>query len=116
MSQAKVDQYKEFKKNRKEFLEKEKKSKKVRLTLWKLAGLLAALALVVALGVTVFNVVKARIGARPDYAREQLVLDDVVGIFVTEAATTEGGTDTEPESTEADVESTAAAPETTVAP
>lgn len=120
MSQAKVDQYKEFKKNRKENLEKEKKAQRRRAGLWKLIGLVLALAVVVALGITVYNAVIKRINAAPDYAREQLVIGDVAGIFTTtvaEEATTPAADDTTAaeESTVDDVETTPAPAETTAA-
>ena len=95
MSQAKVDQYKEYKQNRKANLEKEKKNKQRHALIGKIVTGVIALALVVALGITAYNVISNRIQARPDYAREELVISDVAGALVkdTTAAPT-----TEPES------------------
>ncbi len=89
MSQAKVDKYKEFKKNRKEELEKEKKAKQRSSMIWKVVAIVLALGLLVALGITAYNTIRTRIQARPDYNREELVLQDVAGVFeTTEAPTT----------------------------
>ena len=101
MSQEKVDRYKEYKKNRKENLEKEKKATKRRQLIWKIVGCVVALALVVALGITIYNAVSTRIQARPDYDRTEFIVADVAGIYATEA-------ETEAETTTADAETTAA--------
>ena len=89
MSQAKVDKYKEYKKNRKEELEKEKKAQRRTSLLWRCVAIVLGLGLLVAIGITAFNGIKDRNQARPDYEREELVLQDVAGIFeTTEEATT----------------------------
>ena len=100
MSQAKVDQYKEFKQNRKANLEKEKKAKQRTSLIWKAVGIVAALALVVALGITAYNAIKAAIDARPIYEREEMVVNDVAGILAEEttAAATEEATEAASES------------------
>ena len=116
MSQAKVDQYKEFKQNRKENLEKEKKAKQRTALIWKIVGCVAALALVVALGITAYNAIKNRIQARPIYDREEMIVNDVAGILQeeTEAPTTEAATEapteSAPESTAAGTEAESKAP------
>ncbi len=105
MSQAKVDQYKEFKQNRKANLEKEKKAKQRSALIWKIVGCVAALALVVALGITAYNAIKNRIQARPIYERESMVVNDVAGILQDETeAPTEAPSESAPESTEAGTE------------
>ena len=103
MSQAKVDKYKEFKKNRKEELEKERKTKQRNALIWKIVAIVAALALLVALGITAYNAISSRIKARPDYNREEMVLQDLAGILETTAETTEA-----PETTAAADATTAA--------
>ena len=104
MSQQKVDKYKEFKKNRKEELEKERKSKKRSELIWKIVGLVLAAGLVVALAITGINSYSNWKQAQPIYTREELVIGDIAGISETEAETTEAV----PESTEAVPESTEA--------
>ena len=110
MSQQKVDKYKEFKKNRKEELEKERKSKKRSELIWKIIGLVLAAGLVVALAITGINAYSNWKQAQPIYTREELVIGDIAGISETEAETTEAaGESTEAaESTEASAESTEA--------
>ena len=89
MSQQKVDKYKEFKKNRKEELEKERKSKKRSELIWKIVGLVLAAGLVVALAITGWNAYSNWKQAQPIYTREELVIGDIAGISETEAETTE---------------------------
>ena len=96
MSQQKVDKYKEFKKNRKEELEKERRSKKRNALIWKIVGLVAAAGLVVALAITGWNAYSNWKQAQPIYTREELIIGDIAGISETEAETTEAV----PESTE----------------
>lgn len=112
MSQQKVDKYKEFKKNRKEELEKERKSKKRTELIWKIVGLVLAAGLVVALAITGINAWSNWKQAQPIYTRDELIIGDIAGISETEAETTEAA----PESTEAPAESTEAAAESTEAP
>ena len=122
MSQEKVDRYKEYKKNRKENLEKEKKAAKRSSLIWKIALGVLALGLLVALGITVYNSISKRIQARPDYDRDHMIVGDVAGLYeetttaepTTEEPTTEADQTTDPEgtTTAADVESTAAPADT----
>ena len=125
MSQQKVDKYKEFKKNRKEELEKERKSKKRTETIWKVVGLVVAAGLVVALAITGINSFRNWKQAQPIYTRDELIIGDIAGISETEEETTTAAESTEapaesteavPESTQAPAESTEAAPESTEAP
>ena len=111
MSQAKVDKYKEYKKNRKEELEKERKAKQRNTLIAKIVGIVLAVGLLVALGVTAKNVIKARIDSRPIYTREDMILQDVAGLFETTAAPTEA-----PETTAAEEQTTAADEATEPAP
>ena len=110
MSQAKVDKYKEFKKNRKEELEKERKAKQRTSTIWKIVGIVLAAGLVVALAITGWNAIQNVVQARPIYTRDELIIGDIAGISETEEETT-----TAPESTEAPAESTEAPAESTEA-
>ena len=111
MSQAKVDKYKEYKKNRKEELEKEKKLKQRNALIWKLVGIVLALGLLVALGITAYNVIRERVQARPDYNREEMILEDVAGILETTAApTTAAPTSAAPETTADNTDASQPAP------
>lgn len=112
MSQAKVDKYKEFKKNRKEELEKERKAKKRSAMIWKIVGLVCAAGLVVALAVTGINAYSNWKQAQPIYTRDELIIGDIAGISETEEETT---TAAAVESTEAPAESTEAPAESSAA-
>ena len=127
MSQEKVDRYKEYKKNRKENLEKEKKAAQRTSLIWKIVLGVLALALAVALGITVYNAINRRIQARPNYDRDAMIVGDAAGLYeetttaepTTEAPTTQADQTTAPEEgTSADVETTAAPADagTTAAP
>lgn len=91
MSQAKVDKYKEYKKNRKEILEKEKRKKKMeKIAGWAILVVLVA-ALGTAVGVTIYNQHQAKLAALPNYTVSQKVVADMSGILedTTEEAETE---------------------------
>ena len=76
MSQKKRDAYKEAKKNRKETIAKEKRHKKTQKILWTVIPLVIAAAVLVAVVITVINIVKANIPNYSDYTPTALVLDD----------------------------------------
>ena len=105
MSQAKVDKYKEFKKNRKEELEKERKAKKRTEWIWKGIGIALAAALVVALAITGWNAFDNWKQARPIYTRDELIISDIAGISATEEETTEAPENNAEESGDAQNES-----------
>lgn len=105
MSQAKVDQYKEFKKNRKEILAKEQKQKDNHKKLTVVIACALALALLAALGITGANAIKDKKASAPVYAREAMVVEDVAGVLneapeTEEADATEASED-QPQETEA---------------
>ena len=81
MSQEKVDKYKEYKKNRKEILRKEKRKKKIE----KIAGWTILVVLVAALGtavwVTIYNQHQAKLAALPNYTVSEKVVADMAGIL-----------------------------------
>ena len=88
MSQAKVDKYKDYKKNKKEILAKEKrKQRSSRIITWTIIGVIL-IGLGTAVGVSIYNQEKARIAAMPDYTDTSLKLMDFSGIrdFGTEEA------------------------------
>ena len=118
MSQEKVDRYKEYKKNRKENLAKEKKEAQRRSLIWKIVLGVLALALLVALGITAYNAISKRIQARPDYDRTSIVIGDVAGLYETTTAeeTTEEPTTQAEETTDPAGTTTAADVETTAEP
>lgn len=81
MSQRKVEEYKEYKKNRKEIIAREKRS--ARLKKWITGGVIGAVALLLvgALGLTCFNVYKDQQASKPVYEREALIISDLAGIL-----------------------------------
>lgn len=103
MSQKKVDEYKEFKKNRKENLEKERKARKRTQLIWRWIGIALAAALVCALVITGVNAYSNWKEAQPIYSREELVIGDIAGISETEEETTQA-----PDESSEAAESTAA--------
>lgn len=81
MSQAKVDKYKEYKKNRKQIIEKEKKKKKMeKIAGWAILVVLVA-ALGTAVGVTIYNQHQAKLAALPNYTVSEKVVADMAGIL-----------------------------------
>lgn len=85
MSQEKVDKYKEYKKNRKDIIEKEQKAQKRSKLIGTVVGVVLGAALVAALVITGVNSYKAKKEARPVYDRDSYILADVAGILETEA-------------------------------
>lgn len=81
MSQAKMDQYKEYKKNKKQILAKQKKKKMLDKILVGTVCAVVVLALVAALGVTFRNMYRDYLESIPDYQVSSYVLDDLSGIM-----------------------------------
>jgi len=81
MSQEKVDAYKKEKVNRSANVEKAKKAQKRNKLIAKAVGCLCALAIIVALGFTASNQVKAYKGAQPDYNVDSMVVQDLCGVL-----------------------------------
>ena len=84
MSQAKVDRYKEYKKNRKENIAKEKqKALRERIVGWSVVGVFALFLLgaVAYKGVDAYKKAEA---AKPDYTVSSYVLSDMAGLGVEE--------------------------------
>ena len=111
MSQQKMEQYREYKKNRKEILQKQKRGKAVRTWIGiGIAGLIA-LGLVVALVITGINEISRWSQARPQYERTEYVISDVAGVLESETETeaeTEGSTEAGSEEASTEAASTAA--------
>lgn len=80
MSQAKVDRYKEEKKNRKQIIAKEKRNHKLAV----LAGWLVALALVGWAGVSAYNIYENNKPMETIYT-DLTALDDYLGSLSTDA-------------------------------
>ncbi len=87
MSQEKVERYKQEKAHRKENVEKERRKKKAGRILTWVVILAVCGGIGGAIGVTFYNDYQARLAARPDYARENMVVSDLTGILETEAET-----------------------------
>lgn len=86
MSQAKMNEYKEYKKNKKQILAKQKKQKIVdKIIMWAITALVVV-GLVAALGVTFRNMYKEYKASQPDYSVSGFVLDDLNGLNETETA------------------------------
>lgn len=80
MSQKKVDQYKEYKKNRKEILAKEKRKRLAgKITAWVIL-IAAAGGLTAAVGVSIHNSYKAKEAAKPNYAMTDFGIPDYASI------------------------------------
>ena len=76
MSQKKVDEYKEYKKNRKEILAKEKKAKQRN----KVLAIIATVAIIGGVGYGVFYTYKTE--TAPDITFAELVAPDQYGLLV----------------------------------
>lgn len=80
MSQKKVDKYKDYKKNRRENIKKEKR--KERLTMAAMWGAVVVFIACVggAMGVSIYNNYQAKQAALPTYGSTSFILSDMVGI------------------------------------
>lgn len=86
MSQEKVEKYKEYKKNKKQILAREKKKHKLEKAVLTLSAVIIIAAICGGLGLSAYNGYKARLAARPNYDREQLVINDMSSILTEETA------------------------------
>jgi|GEM_PF-3404194 len=84
MSQAKVDKYIEYKKNRKTILAREKRRKKLINVAVAITLTVAALALVLLIGITIHDRIQKTI-PKYDYQAESFILGDYAGVMQTEA-------------------------------
>ncbi len=89
MSVEKMNYYKEQKTHRKENLAKEKRRKQARRAAWTILGVVVAVGLCGAIGLTGYNTYKAREAAKPDYSASSLVIGDAAGVLSTEEAAEE---------------------------
>lgn len=87
MSQEKVEKYKQEKAHRKENVEKERRKKKAGKMITWVVILAVCGGIGGAIGVTFYNDYQAKLAARPNYARESMVVSDLTGILETEAET-----------------------------
>lgn len=80
MSQKKVDEYKNYKKNRRENIKKEKR--KERLTMAAMWGAVVVFIACVggAMGVSIYNKYQAKQAALPTYGSTSFILSDMAGI------------------------------------
>lgn len=93
MSQAKVDKYKEYKKNRKEILAKEKKKKKIEKVVGWTALVVLVAALGTAVGVSIYNQHQAYLASLPNYTVSEKVIGDMTGILDEETEAAAGETE-----------------------
>ena len=82
MSQKKVDEYKNYKKNRRENIKKEKR--KERLTMAAMWGAVVVFIACVggAMGVSIYNKYQAKQAALPTYGSTSFILSDMAGIQI----------------------------------
>jgi len=108
MSKQKVEQYKEYKKNRKKILKAEKrKNAAAKATAW-LLGIAVLAVIVYFVGSAALSAYKSYIASRPDYSTSSLSIGDYAGIRAeetaeaqtTEAPETEAATEAQTEATE----------------
>ncbi len=86
MSQAKVDKYKDYKKNKKKILQQEKrKALAGKIAAWAVSILVIG-AVIVGIGAGVVDSYRAYLAARPDYSRTTYVLSDLAGVLETETS------------------------------
>ncbi len=95
MSQKKVDAYKAEKARRRETVESNKKKQKVRSLGAKIAGLVLAAGIVVALVITGINSYKSYKNSLPAYDISEYAVQDYSGMLATEAPETESAAPTE---------------------
>ena len=84
MSQKKVDEYKENKKNRKEIIAKEKRTAKIRQIVGYVLAGIVVVGLVAGIGVTIYNSIGDT--TETDYRPTSFILNDFSGIRETEEA------------------------------
>ena len=81
MSVEKMNYYKEQKSRRKENLEKEKRRKKAVRAGWTAAGIVVAVGLCSAIGLTGYNAYRNMQAAKPDYSASAQVIEDMTGVL-----------------------------------
>ena len=102
MSKQKVEQYKEYKRNKKKILRAEKrKNAAAKAAAW-LLGIAVLAVIVYFVGTAAISAYKDYIASRPDYSTSSLSIGDYAGIRAEE--TTEAATEATGEATEAATE------------
>ena len=91
MSQAKVDQYKKEKANRKQIMAKEKAKR----TIAKICGAIVGIAVVVWIGVSAVAFVKANIPVETIYAKTDAIDDYLTELYAEDTESTESSDETE---------------------
>lgn len=87
MSQAKVDKYKDYKRNRKKIIQREKnKALAAKIAAWGV-GIVVIGAAAVGIGAKAVESYQSYLAARPDYSRTSYVLSDLSGVLETETST-----------------------------
>ena len=81
MSQKKVDEYKNYKKNRRENIKKEKRKERLTMAaMWGAVGVFIA-CVGGAMGVSIYNKYQAKQAALPTYGSTSFILSDMAGII-----------------------------------
>ena len=101
MSQEKVDKYKDYKKNKKKILAKEKRKKTAATLIVRLVGILVVAGVLVGVGLWGIGKYRTYLDSRPDYSSTNYLIGDICGITIedetTQAAEQETGTEPETE-------------------
>ncbi len=71
--------------DRRQERERERQKEKRELFFWKLGGIVFAVAVVVAIGITGVNQFRAYLASRPDYSRTEMVVTDMAGVLQEES-------------------------------
>lgn len=110
MSKAKVEEYKNYKKNKKKILAKEKRKKIAGAIIFRLVGILIIAGIVFLVAYKGIDMYKDYLASRPNFTSDSLVIGDLCDLKGTEEETTEEET-TESEETkeESETENTAEA-------
>lgn len=86
MSQAKVDRYKDYKRNRKKIIQREKnKALAGKIAAWAV-GIAVICAVAAGIGSAAVKSYQSYLAARPDYNRTSYVLSDLSGVLETETS------------------------------
>ena len=101
MSKAKVEEYKNYKKNKKKILAKEHRKKVAAGVIWRLIGVLILAGVIALVCIKGLSMYSDYLAGKPDYSTSSFIIGDMCGIDETETE------EPETEETKADEETTA---------